>query len=583
MNTQQQPSWIEKISTVGVVVLCAFGFGLQLYAFNKGFDITDEGYNIQLMRSRFVGTSNTYFFEVYKVLFGWLPYKVWTFRLVSTIGIVLSNLVLVTGAFRYFQVTFKPLYLATALLGIPLSVSLDPVTFSYNFATAIFTMLSAGLFLHAWVELPSRQRWLVFFSGLFASMVVMCKVTSGLALLVAMIGLILIVLSNRGFMMLWFGFGWILYQCIHAGLATPFWKQLQLILEASDIFKQMDANYSTTQLLNVVWLFTRAQLELGLLLGIGWVGFRYLPTRWNIVMLVANTAYVWYLLDISIYHSTAYIAILFVVYCVSLSAVGFRQWSSVAFNHVKEWLVMLLMWSLPLMVSLGTNNDYNYNYMFASTPLLVLGIVLLHRNQSHLYSFVPVLLVLLAIGIIRICYTKIMFEPYRILPLVHQNQPVSNLPVLQGIKLDESTLQRFTRLNNTFEQQGFKPGDPVICLGKMQGLLSVLKTSSPGGVMFSPVFKELYLHNLKSDTMQYNQPYFLLSDALITSQSSMFNQDGWGDRFNAIIATKLNHEVHWKFLDSIAFEHTPTGQLYLYQSYYSPFTTLPFQDPILMR
>lgn len=566
MNTLQQPSWAEKLSTVGVVVLCLFGFGLQLFAFNKGFDITDEGYNIQLMRSRFVGTSNTYFFEVYRLLFGWLPYKIWVFRLVSAVLLVVSNGLLVTGAFRYFKIPFKPLYVAAALLGIPLSVSLDPVTFSYNFATAVFALASVGSFLYAASVTRFKQKILWLCSGILVSMVLVCKITSGLALFTGLVGLIFFSGSERWKALAWFTGGWVVYQLIHMVCATPFWIQLHRILDAAPIFQQMDANYSSTQMLNVAWTFTRAQLELVFIFGIGWVGYRYVQGRWKIIPLLAVTAYVWYLFDTSDYKLTAHIAVLFVTYCVSMAGVLHTQWKTITLLQVRETLTMVLLWSIPLAVSLGTNNHYNYNYMFASSPLLVLGITMIHRNRMQLQSFGPVLILFMCMAVTHVCYTKILFQPYRILPLPEQTQEGS-FPVLSGIKLDEATVHRFSHLKQTMEKNGFAPGNPVVCLGKMQGVLSVLETSTPGGVMFSPVFKELYLHNLQSDTLTYTLPYFLLSDAPITNEASMFQQDHWGERFNEILSHKLNQEVQWKLLDSVPFENTPMGQLFVYRMF----------------
>ncbi len=568
MNTLQQPSWTEKLSTVGGVALLLCCFGMQLYAFNKGFDITDEGYNVQLMRSRFVGTSNTYFFEVYRLLFGWLPYQLWAFRLVSTVLLFASNVLVVVGAFRYFTIPFKPLYVAVALLGIPLSVSLDPVTFSYNYAAAVFTLAAVGLFLMAAAaDSGNKQITFLVLSGISTAMVAMCKITGGMALL-GTLGILLFFMFPFRWKAVWgFGLGWILYQSIHAVFATPFWVQLQLILDASPIFKQMDPHYSPWNMLNEAWLFTRGQLELCLLFGIGWLLYRYTPARWKALPLAAVAGYAWYLYSTSIYQLTGYVVVLFAAFCVAFSIVHQTQWKTITFKQLKDALILLLLWSVPMIVSLGTNNNFNYNYVFAASPLLVVGIVLLHPKREQLQGYAPVLLLVLALAIGHVCYIKILFQPYRILPLAQQTTRVLDLPVLNGTQLDVVSVQRFSRLKETMEQHGFTPGKPVVCLGKMQGVMSVLETSSPGGVMFSPVFKELYLHNLQADTLMYSEPYFIISDAPLYSELSMYMQDNWGERFTAILSQKLNHEMQWNLIDSVSFENSPMGKLYLYVSH----------------
>jgi hypothetical protein len=566
MNTQQ-PSWTERLSTVGVVALLLGCLGLQVYAINKGFDITDEGYNVQLLRSRFVGTSNTYFFEVYRLLFGWLPQNVFTFRLVNTLLLVVSNGLLVTGAFKYFTIPFKPLYISFALLGIPLSVSLDPVTFSYNYATAVFTLTAVGLFLWAAASgFGKKQNIFLFISGLCTSMVLMSKVTSGLALVALLGTLTLLLFSKKWRAFGWFMLGWMFYQSTHALVATPFWVQLQLMLNASSIFTQMDSHYSGWNMINEAWLFTRSQLELVLIFGLGWLAYRYTPANFRVIPLAATAAYAWYLFSISPYQFTGYIAVLFTAFCAAMALVLHSQWKTITASQLKDGLMLMLLWIAPLCVSLGTNNHYNYNYMFAATPLLILGTVWLHRNRLQLLHFAPVLLLLMSVGVGYVCYTQILFQPYRILPLAQQTETIPEMPVLNHIKADTFTVQRFSQLKQTMRKHGFVSGAPVICLGKMQGLLSVLETSSPGGVMFSPVFKELYLHNLAADTFTYTQPYYIISDAPLHSGLSMYTTDNWGVRLTTLLSIKLNHQVQWVAVDSVTFENTPMGRLYVYES-----------------
>ncbi len=568
MNRIQQPSWTEKFSTVGVVALVLCCLGIQLFDFNKGFDITDEGYNVQLLRSKFVGTSNTYFFEVYRLMFGWLPYQLWAFRIVSTLLLFVSNGLLVFGAFRYFKLPFKPLYVAVALLGIPLAVSLDSVTLSYNFATAVFTLSAVGLYLLALTHHSGHTRNLfLVLSGICTAMVAMCKITSGMALLGVLAILVWVMFLSRWKSLLWFCLGWILYQSIHAIFATPFWTQLQLLMEAGPIFSQMDPNYSPLNMLNVAWLYTRGQLELCLVFGIGWMAYRYTPVRLKILPLLGTVAYAWYLFAISVYQLTGYVVVVFAAFCLALAIVHHSQWKTITRNQLMDGLVYLLLWSIPMMVSLGTNNNYNYNYVFAASPLLVLGVVLLHRNRGYLQWYGPVLMVFITIAITHICYTKILFQPYRILPLAQQTQPITDMPVFSGMKLDSSTANRFLGLKNAMVKHGFTSDKPVICLGKMQGVVSVLETTTPGGVMFSPVFKELYLLNLQSDTFEYPEPWFIISDAPFYNDRSMYNLDNWGIRFTLLVSHKLKHEVQWNLLDSVSFEGTPLGQLYVYRSY----------------
>jgi hypothetical protein len=224
-------------------------------------------------------------------------------------------------------------------------------------------------------------------------------------------------------------------------------------------------------------------------------------------------------------------------------------------------LLGVFFFMIPLLVVLGTNNLYFYNYIFACLPLAVLCTVLL--EQSGILWFKQLMLLWIGGCIAYVCYTKILLQPYRILPLAEQTETIEE-GVLSGIKLDKATKERYQRLEQTFTRDGFTQNNGLICLGKMQGLQYLLQASSPGGVMFSPTFRELYLKNLVLDTNTYSRPCFVLSDYRFADSLQLDSQN-WEHRFTQALSKQQQQPVEWKLLDSVVFETAPRGVLYIYK------------------
>jgi hypothetical protein len=64
---------IKQLLTMVLGLMFFSAIAFQLFSINKGFDITDEGYNTQLLFNKYNGITQTYFYEIIKLWFGWLP------------------------------------------------------------------------------------------------------------------------------------------------------------------------------------------------------------------------------------------------------------------------------------------------------------------------------------------------------------------------------------------------------------------------------------------------------------------------------------------------------------------------------
>jgi hypothetical protein len=564
MNTQHI---MERLTAavLGLFFLASLGF--QLYAINKGFDITDEGYNLQLGQSKFVGISNTYFFETVQLLFGWLPQTLFVNRIIASILLVGSAVFFMTAAFQFFKISFSAVNVFFCLLSIPFAVTLDPVTLSYNNLTATFTLFSGGCLFQALAQ-PDRlkqQLLLVFLSGVCAAIVCVSKITSGFALVITILCLILFVGAHKWKTIPAFITGWLFYMLIHGYWFTPFHVQLQHILTTGKVFAQMDGHYDQSVLIKDAWIFIRDHFVLGLHFVALFVAARLIRIQMlKILIWILAVAYAYYCVDQNEYRLTGLVYIItvlisgsfFIVQVTGKDVVGEVR------RRYKQILPVLFVIALPLFVVLGTNNVYYHNFIFACMPLSVFCVYLLDRGGVACYK--QALLLFTAGWTFYICYTKILNQPYRILPLAQQTEKADQ-GVLSGIKLDPAATERYQRLRQTMSKSGFTKENGLICLGKMQGIQYLLEASSPGGVMFSPTFRELYLMNLALDTNSYKTPCFVISDYRF-ADSLIHDSPGWENRFTQALAKQQQQSISWNLTDSVQFETAPLGVLYVYKT-----------------
>ena len=557
----------EKMTAAILGLLFVACLGFQLYALNKGFDITDEGYNIQLVSSKFVGINNTYFYEVVQLLFGWMPNTLFVNRIFATGLLFVSSIFFLIASFRFFCISFSATSVFFCLLSIPFAVTLDPVTLSYNNTTAAFTLLSVACYLSLHC-VPNNKYQLLFavFSGCFAAIVCVTKITSGLALSLAIPTMILLTLTQKIKYSLFFLAGWFGYHLVHASLYTPFYIQVKNIWLASDLFAQMDERYNQLTLLQDVYLFVKLQAAFATRFILLFLLAACIPHRISKgIALLFALALLGYEFYSNVFQLTGLIYVLCSVMCVSyvLASEANKHVLDTIRKNLKFILHGLLLFILPLIVVMGTNNVYYHNYIFATIPLAVLSLVALQRVDIRWFKQLTLLVVGCCVS--YVCYTKILWQPYRILPLQQQTETIDKLPMLDGIKLDAGSVNRYQRLQTTLTNHGFTSKHGLICLGKMQGLQYLLQASSPGGVMFSPTFKELYLRNLEADKNDYMHPYFVLSDYKYTD-SIKVDQSNWENRFMQALGKQMKQTTNGILVDSVVFETAPLGVLYVYKT-----------------
>jgi hypothetical protein len=487
--------------------------------------------------------------------------------MIATLLLLASSVVFLIAVFRFFKLPFSAAAVFFCLLSVPFAVTLDAVTLSYNNVTATFTLLSAAC-LFMLLNAGSRFRTQFVFallSGVCAAIVCVAKITSGLALSFSIPVILLMAAEHKWKNIGGFVAGWLGYQLIHGMVYTPFYTQVNNILVAGGVFAQMDAHYGKFAVLNDAYLFTKDQFYLFLQFTAVFFVTKIVSVKWiKMVLMIAAVCYFYYLFTYSEFKLTGFVYVAGAVLCAAFFVVQVFEKNILSFiqQQSKNIVLGLFLFMIPLIVVLGTNNVYYHNYVFAGMPLAVFCTVLLEK--SGVYWYKQLLMLWIAGCVVYVCYTKIVLQPYRILPLTQQTEKV-DAGMLKGVKLDLATFNRYHLLQRIMVKHGFTKNNGLICMGKMQGLQYMLEASSPGGVMFSPTFKELYLRNLALDTNGYSKPCFVLSDYRFADHLQEDSQN-WESRFTQSLSEQYHQSVEWTLLDSVPFETAPLGVLYLYQT-----------------
>jgi hypothetical protein len=479
-------------------------------------------------------------------------------RIASFLLMLASSTSLLFVGLRFFQISILPQHLFFILLAIPLSAS-DPITFSYNNTAASFAYCSvacilAGLIYH-------NKAWLLL-AGLFAATVWCCKISSGLLLLVILPLIILCVYHKRLAAIAIFFTGWLVYAGIHGWWFTPLHKQWMLIQEVKSFFIAMDPTYSEWAALQKTYLFLVTEATQMAWFFCGFLLVRLVKPlflKWIIYLtLLGWFGYLFYTSDYRLTGLILALSITFLFADFTAFHISSNLLSKVVLHSSKLWVALLLL-LLPLIICIGTNNHFYHNYVFGGVPILLLCFVWYYKHPVP--AFGQVSLLLIAGCIWYVCYVKILFQPYRIAPIPRHKKRAVNFPYLKNILLNDEALHGKSQL----EKQGFAANNYLICLGKMPGFIRLFEANAPGGIMFSPVYKELYLYNLQKDYNQCISPVFVLADYRFADSLSLSPQN-WEYRFTNTLFQKMPQHTSWHFCDSVPLFNAPLRKLYIYKA-----------------
>jgi tetratricopeptide (TPR) repeat protein len=149
----------------------------------------------------------------------------------------------------------------------------------------------------------------------------------------------------------------------------------------------------------------------------------------------------------------------------------------------RTWLALSLLAILPFLGAIGTSNPLFVNTVFHhSTWYLLIGMMLLGWGKA--LGSDPLgellLIILAAHGVKQTVYAMI-HQPYRLVgPLTAQTESIEVGSPATSIKMSPAAANFIGLFRQMLEANGFKPGDDIIALFDMPGLVYAVGGRSPG-------------------------------------------------------------------------------------------------------
>ncbi|PZM85309.1 MAG: hypothetical protein DKT66_03760 [Candidatus Melainabacteria bacterium] len=460
---------------------------------NKGFCITDEAFYILVS-----GDPHKYNCMVTK--FGFLLNKLpmlssselingrlWQLILQIIGASILSiGFVRTTGQTSPLSNSQRFIFWSLAVSGSLLIFSVFPFSASYNTLVATTAFASAGLLLCAQTLARKASAIAYLLSGAFAGLVIFSKVTSALILFPLLLAVLWANKRQRVTGLLFVTSGATLSAISYFLVVEPFANCISSFAQASELLRQTGL-YTPELVLNkyvlsLIKLTLQTILHTSLIFLLSFASilvsqkFRRQGEKSTAQLLLVFTAWTLAVFYFAGYLCTSPAAVEAFYLLPALLAAALLA-SNVHKNKktplVSTNLPLFLVAALPLVCSMGTNNDVVRHTKIFVAPLILVALYLALKLTKTLSSRAPFILVAAIIMLVTGSqfFTGFMYTPYGIpLPLYEQKQ-VSKAPKLKNIKQSLGAKDFFDSYLDMLVAGGFRKGDTIIAAYNMPGLV----------------------------------------------------------------------------------------------------------------
>jgi hypothetical protein len=170
---------------------------------------------------------------------------------------------------------------------------------------------------------------------------------------------------------------------------------------------------------------------------------------------------------------------------LALLAVAWRGRAGEAAGPARGLAPELLLLALPLAAFAGTNVPLVWRLPSHALPAFVAIALLsldLRERRGRTASYAAVALLLAAVTS-AVFVRHHVLSPYGLRAPLYEQTHVD--PGLPGLRVDLATHRFLSEVAATFAQAGFEPGDPVVAMDYMPGLVFYLGGRSPGFPFFA--------------------------------------------------------------------------------------------------
>lgn len=489
-----KPIKLLPASILACMLLAAIT-GLVLWGRNKGFCITDEAFYLLV-------SSDPERYNCIVTKFGFLLKKLpmlapselvngrlWQLILQITGASILSigflkNVAKNCSLSRSTQLLFWALSAAGSLL----IFSVFPLFASYNTLTATATYSAVGCCLYAWSQERKGRSIAYLLCGAFAGLSVFVKVTSAFALFLLLFVCIMSKEKGRALAisLVAYSVGIVLSALLYFLFVEPFATCIESFLQASMFFKQ--TNLYTPELVINKYFASIFNLVFHAVLSIALIGLLSVVSNFAVQKSCKNKEKAASLLPyivgastLTVFYFAGYLAVstasveAFYVMPLLLtgSAIGLHQKRKFGKALFISNLPLIILSVIPMVCSLGTNNDViNHTKVFVA-PLILAGLYLSLKISERLRSNTPFLITSALFLVVIGWQFAVGFinTPYGIPLPLYQQKETSRAPNLQHIKQAHGPRAFFDAYFALLEKAGFKKGDIILAAYNMPGLV----------------------------------------------------------------------------------------------------------------
>ena len=523
---------IKNLTQFFLFSVALFCILIVVWALNKGFDITDEGFYLLSYQPRnSIGYQTSFYGLIVRKIFGWLGTDWFSIRILRLLLTVLSSGLLGVGIDRMIKKNYDPKHemsvyatCAFSVLGAMVSYSYGPQSLSYNSLNLIFVQF-AGMFTLLSLSINS-VKWknlAIICAGFSCVFILFIKFTTFPLLMLLLAVIILFIEEKEKIKTLAFFFIGVSIGCciLFAVIINPiqfaeiYRTSVRFAVESGggyDISSQLDAMFEllgTSTCLSLIAIVIVCGIQL----------LKYVSQNKKTELLARIFGVLLFLTGgacfIAAYGVNREDAgmMLFLTLLSLFYFISERIWNySEEKNGLKQMIMGILLLLTPITCSVGTNNLLMENMLlyvsFLAASLLIFSIHFDQRIRAAL-------LILFAGASFYSFYNLFVNKPYRILPLIENSVKISEIPEANGLCVDEKTATFLNSIYKSLKENNFREGDTLLGFFKIPGVVYLMKGTLPGGPLWSDKnADQFYLQLRMSKTMLYS-PYILLTGSYI--------------------------------------------------------------------
>tara|TARA_B100000809_G_C15139822_1_gene532572 strand:+ start:3109 stop:4917 length:1809 start_codon:yes stop_codon:yes gene_type:complete len=501
---------LEKAILIFLFSCIAIWLGVLVWASNKGFNISDEGfymYYFSMTENVKANINITSFHVLQNFLFPFVKPTLQNLRLERLFSGVFSALLLTLASVKFIQTQFNINFLLPKklLLGGLLFSSFSatylfaPQTLSYNSFSYLLLSFALVLFLLDFTK-KLQIKHVIFYSflmGIVVSMLLLVKISNAFILYAISLLVFLIndflnlnnfkkIVLNFLIRISFISIGMLIFQLI-------VWKGIGGVLTffgGTQKALSFLPNHGIDDLLNryidgvpYLWEILLFNHHIYLLYSCIAIVI-FLDKKYKIMLWLALLVQLYIVIHYNIYvGGGSYIPLQTVLYVVWMASffiviilkrkifVGIRK------TQIKQLLYLFFLFFFPLIGIIGTDNFPHVQLVFYLSPWFILFFVVLNKYNRPIFT--NVFFTLMTIFALYQSYTAVVENPYLLSGSLTDQNTLIHFKNNDEVFIDSKLSIELSEVKSLLINNGFKKGDYIFTYSEMVGLSYVLDANYP--------------------------------------------------------------------------------------------------------